>query len=92
MTRLSQFVRLCGALTIVWYLALNNKFGKLTPDIRFHVLISPIYAVILFGIVSVFVLINNVIRIENCDEAYKELKSEIGEARTELTKKGFKFD
>lgn len=92
MSKLIQWLRVAGALTIVWYLALNNKFGKLDQPLRFHVLILPIYLVILFGIVSLFILISQVVKIRNCDAAYTELKDEIEEARTELGKKGFKSD
>ena len=92
MTKLSEWLRLIGAFVIVWYMALNDKFGKINSVYRFHVLILPIYLIILFGIVSVFILINQVIKIKNCDSAYNELKSEIEESRVELKKKGFKFD
>lgn len=92
MTRLVKWLRIGGALIIVWIMALNDKFGKFNSTTKFHILVCPIYLFVVFGIISVFVLINQVIKITNCDQAYRELKSEIVEAKSELNKKGFKFD
>ena len=91
-SKLTQCLKIGGALLIVWIMALNDKFVKLDSASRFHVFLIPIYGLIAFGVVSLIILINQVIRINNCDQAYVELKEEIKEARIELKKKGFKFE
>ena len=43
-----------------------------------------------FKIVSVLIITYRVATFNNCDEAYRELVSEIEEAKADLAKKGFK--
>lgn len=92
MSRLTNYLRNGLMLVLVWYLALTEKFGKLNADQRFHVLLTPIYAAIVFGVFSAIVIMFQALKIKNCDQAYSELKEEIVEARSELKKKGLQFE
>ena len=92
MSRLTDYLKVGLVLVFVWYLALTEKFGKLNADQRFHVLLTPVYAIVAFGILSAFIIMLQALKIRNCDQAYNELKEEIVEARSELRKKGLKFE
>lgn len=92
MSRLTDYLKVGLVLVLVWYLALTEKFGKLNADQRFHVLLTPIYSLAAFGVFSAVTIMVQALRIRNCDQAYAELKEEIVEARSELKKKGMKFE
>ena len=92
MSRLVDYLKVGLVLVLVWYLALTEKFGKLNADQRFHVLWTPIYSLVAFGVFSAATIMFQALRIRNCDQAYNELKEEIVEARSELKKKGMKFE
>ena len=92
MSRLTVYLRVGLAVMLIWYLALTEKLGKLNADQRFHVLLLPIYALVVFGVLSALIIMFQALKIRNCNQAYSELREEIVEARSELEKKGFKFD
>jgi dolichyl-phosphate mannosyltransferase polypeptide 3 len=47
---------------------------------------------ILFGVVAVANITYHMIMFKECPKAYEELMKDIKEAKTELTKKGIKFN
>uniref|UniRef100_T1KVF0 Dolichol-phosphate mannosyltransferase subunit 3 n=1 Tax=Tetranychus urticae TaxID=32264 RepID=T1KVF0_TETUR len=62
------------------------------PDkTRFHIFLSPIYLIILFGLVSLAIVLKRVLNFNDCENACQELKREIETARVDLKTKGFKF-
>ena len=75
----------------VWAAILWGNFIALDDSLRFHVLISPVYAVVIFGLVSLLIVLYRTATFNDCPEACEELKKQIVEARQDLSKRGFKF-
>lgn len=93
MTKLVEWLTAFILLLSVW---ISIYSGKFLPELsRQHpalVLWSPVLAVAAFGIYSVGVIAIRVASFNDCDEAAKELKEEIEEAKADLKKKGIKID
>lgn len=53
-----------------------------------HLLLLPFYALVLFGLVSATIVIYRTLTFNNCDQAAKDLKDEIVEAKEFLKKRG----
>lgn len=56
-----------------------------------HLKLLPIYCLIGFGLVSVFIVLYRTFTFNNCPEAHAELKAEIIDARQDLGHKGYQF-
>ena len=91
MTKLLEWLSGGIVLASIWAGILWGNFVSLDDSSRFHVLISPIYALVVFGLVSLAIVIYRTATFNDCPEACEELKKQIIEARQDLTKKGFKF-
>lgn len=91
MTKLLEYLTLASALLSVWSALLFSGLVQLGPEVRLHVLLSPVYAVALFGLISFVIVVYRTATFNDCPEAAEELKRQIQEARQDLTSKGFKF-
>lgn len=70
---------------------MNAKI-QLTEIQRTLVLISPLLAVGIFGLVSAVIVLYRVSTFNDCKEAAEEIQQQIKEAKEDLSRKGFKFD
>jgi dolichyl-phosphate mannosyltransferase polypeptide 3 len=57
-----------------------------------NVLYAPIFAVVAFGLFSLFDILYGVLTFKECPEAYKQLCNEIEAAKAELKKSGILVD
>ncbi len=93
MTKLMEWLVGVGLIASVWAAVL---FGKLLPTLsRDHfpwVLATPVILVGMFGVYALAVLVYRVATFNDCEEAAKELRKEIEEAKRDLAKKGLKTD
>ena len=89
MTKLLEWVSVAIAFLSVWILAISGHLFQTSEESRVHVLLSPIYLVIVFGLVSLAIILYRVATFNDCPEAYQELKDQITEARKDLASKGF---
>ena len=55
-------------------------------------ILSILRIITLLQVISVSIIAWRVYTFNDCEEAAKELKQEIADAKTDLRKKGFKFD
>lgn len=53
-----------------------------------HALLLPVYAVAVFGVVSICIVLYRVLTFNNCDDAAKELTGQIKEAKAFYKKHG----
>merc|ERR1711976_965218 len=79
-----------GLFGLLWLAMLNGYFFTFGIPF-FHVQFLPIYAVLLFGIYSVVVILYRVATFNDCPEAAEELRKQISQAKQELGAKGFEF-
>ena len=91
MTKLVEWLSLGSAFIAFWLYLLKGDAIEVTDGNRLHILLLPLYLVILFGLVSLFIVIYRTLTFNDCPEAYEELKRQIKEAKADLTTKGFKF-
>ncbi|RWS31871.1 dolichol-phosphate mannosyltransferase subunit-like protein, partial [Leptotrombidium deliense] len=89
MTRLLEFLSFGFTLLSIWLTLVLEKPFKVPPNVKFHVLFAPLYALIIFGLICLILLLYRVFTFNNCSEAYNELKQQIVEAREDLKRKGF---
>jgi dolichyl-phosphate mannosyltransferase polypeptide 3 len=89
MTKLLEWLSAIALLASVWLAVLT---GKLLPSVsREHftlVLASPVFAVVLFGLYALSVLVYRVATFNDCEDAARELREEIVEAKKDLAKNG----
>ncbi|CAO1430337.1 unnamed protein product [Diamesa serratosioi] len=92
MTKLGEWL---FGLTLFFgvYMAVVSKQVKheLIDKYFFEIQILPLILIVLLGIYAVTTVLYRTLTFNNCDEAAKELKKEIVEARTHLKAKGFVF-
>lgn len=75
-----------------WLLAyFGVLFGPVDQDIKVQILLTPIYFVLLAGLISAAVVIYRTATFNDCPEAAAELRSQIKQAREDLVAKGFTF-
>jgi len=91
MTKLLEWLSVATLLASVWATLLWGDLVKLTPEVRFHVFLSPVYFVIAVGLVSLVIVLYRTATFRDCPEAYEELRRQIEEARKDLKSKGFQF-
>jgi len=76
----------------VWIAMLSGQFGDLNEEKRQLVMLSPILAVIMFGVYSVAIIAYRVATFNDCEDAANEIQKQILEAREDLRSKGFQFE
>ena len=88
MTKLMQCLTFLLVIVIIWGAAYTDT---LLPQFRMEILWTPVMMVVFFGMYSVMTIAYRVATFNDCKEASKELQRQIGEAREDLTRKGFNF-
>lgn len=91
MTKLLQWLIGLSLFLGIW-LTLINKTDGIFQSNQLHIWLLPIYCIIIFGFVSLAIIIHRVYTFNDCQYAAMELKKEISEAREDLKKRGFMFD
>jgi len=91
MTKLLEWLTGAVVLGSIWAGILWGNFVILSDSLRFHCLVSPVYALVIFGLVSLAIVLYRTATFNDCPEACEELKRQIKEARQDLVKRGFKF-
>ena len=92
MTKFNEWLTAGLIFLALWSLTyLGFILGPLDEFTKFHVLLSPVYLVILAGIVSASIVLYRTATFNDCPEAAAELKSQIKLAREDLVSKGFTF-
>ncbi|KAK7028024.1 Dolichol-phosphate mannosyltransferase subunit 3 [Halocaridina rubra] len=93
MTKLMEWLTgaflILGPWTAVVSKTIQNEF---TDKYYIAILIFPVILVAIFGLVSVAIIAYRVYNFNDCNEAAEELKTQIKEAKEDLTKKGLKLD
>lgn len=93
MTKLVEWLGAAGLFVGVWaYLFISTPVGHSTDFARHFVLFLPFYALLAFAVISVSIIAWRVYTFNDCEEAAKELKQEIEDAKADLRKKGFKIE
>lgn len=92
MTKLTEWLAVGLTFAAIWVHLLLGYPIKLSESARFHVQLLPIYLVVLFGLVSAAIVLYRVATFNDCPEAYQELRGQIDQAKSDLKKKGIKFD
>lgn len=92
MTKLLEWLTAGVVLVSIWSAVLFGDFITLDAETRLHILLSPIYAIIAFGLISFAIVVHRTATFNDCPEAAAELRRQIEEARKDLISKGFKFD
>ena len=89
MTKLLEWLT-AGVLCVsLWVAVLTGKLvPTLSKDNFYLVLVSPVIFVALFGVYALAVLVYRVATFNDCEEAAKELRLEIEEAKADLKSKG----
>ncbi|XP_062618212.1 dolichol-phosphate mannosyltransferase subunit 3-like [Saccostrea cucullata] len=91
--KLFQWLIGAGLFVAVWLAFVLEKVDvQLTEIQKTLVLLSPVIAVGIFGIISALIVLYRVAIFNDCKDAAEELKQQIKEAREDLSRKGFKFD
>ncbi|XP_065937659.1 dolichol-phosphate mannosyltransferase subunit 3 [Magallana gigas] len=91
--KLFQWLLGAGLFIAVWLAFVLEKVDiQLTEIQRTLVLISPLLAVGIFGLVSAVIVLYRVSTFNDCKEAAEEIQQQIKEAKEDLSRKGFKFD
>ncbi|XP_022711748.1 dolichol-phosphate mannosyltransferase subunit 3-like [Varroa jacobsoni] len=91
MTKLMEWFFGISMFITVWAALLSGQFALIDKSQEIHVLLLPIYIVILFGLYATAVVIYRVFTFNDCEEASEELKRQINEAKQDLILKGFQF-
>lgn len=92
MTKLLEWLTLVGMFTSAWLTLLAGKVVDVPPQFRMHVAFLPVYAIVLFGLGCLALLVYRTVTFNDCPEAAEELRKQIKEARVDLAAKGFKFN
>lgn len=79
------------SLFTAWLALVLRPPLDIDSTLRNHVMLIPVYLLIVFVLVSTCVVLYRVVTFNDCKDAYYELQDEIKEARKNLEKKGFKF-
>ncbi|XP_045603343.1 dolichol-phosphate mannosyltransferase subunit 3 isoform X2 [Procambarus clarkii] len=93
MTKLMEW--LTGAVLILgpWSAVVTNTIqNEFTKQYYWEILLLPVLLVALFGLVSVAIIAYRVYTFNDCQEAAQELQNQIKEAKSDLIRKGLKFD
>ncbi|XP_048740418.2 dolichol-phosphate mannosyltransferase subunit 3-like [Ostrea edulis] len=91
--KLFQWLIGAGLFIAVWLAFVLEKVDIQCTEIQKSViLVSPVLAVGIFGVVSAVIVLYRVAIFNNCDDAAEELKQQIKDAREDLSKKGLKFN
>ena len=89
MTKLLEWLTAGVLLASVWLATLTGKLvPTLAKDNFYAVLVPPVLLVALFGVYALAVLVYRVAAFNDCEEAAKELRLEIEEAKKDLKSKG----
>ncbi|KAL3272234.1 hypothetical protein HHI36_022717 [Cryptolaemus montrouzieri] len=92
MTKLLEWLTAFSILVTIWIALLtkkvDNSFVEQHPQLLLY---SPFIAIILFGLFALAVVLYRTFTFNNAELAAAELQKEIQEARTSLTKLGYKF-
>ena len=89
MTKLLEWLTAGVLFVSVWLAILSGKLGPtFAKDNFYHVLATPVVLVALFGVYALAVLVYRVATFNDCEEAAKELRLEIEEAKKDLKSKG----
>nr|XP_022302330.1 dolichol-phosphate mannosyltransferase subunit 3-like [Crassostrea virginica] len=91
--KLFQWLLGGGLFIAVWLAFVLEKVDiQLTEIQRTIVLISPLLAVGVFGVISALIVLYRVATFNDCKDAAKELQQQIKEAKEDLSRKGLKFE
>ena len=89
MTKLLEWLTAGVLFVSVWLAILSGKLGPtFAKDNFYHVLATPVVLVALFGVYALAVLVYRVATFNDCEEAARELRVEIEEAKKDLRGKG----
>ncbi|KAI1296723.1 Dolichol-phosphate mannosyltransferase subunit 3 [Halotydeus destructor] len=91
MTKLTEWLSLISTFVAIWLILVKGTVVQVPKDYETHVLLLPIYAIVLFGLASASVVAYRVATFNDCPEAAEELRRQIKEAKSDLQSKGFKF-
>ncbi|XP_025413287.1 dolichol-phosphate mannosyltransferase subunit 3 [Sipha flava] len=89
MNKLSQWIFGLNILCVLWFSLLIHQYDN---EYFFIIQFIPIILLIVFGVVSLGIILYRVSAFNDCKSAALELQMEIKEAKIALTEKGFKFD
>lgn len=81
----------CGFVALWLALVYDLVPVELTPMGRHVTYFLPLYAAAIFGLASFFTIVYRVLTFTDCPAAHAELVKEIGIAKADLAKRGFKF-
>lgn len=82
-----------GAFAALWVgMILGYIDADVTDSTKDVILFLPVFVLVMFAFYSIFVIGYRVATFNDCLAAAEELQVDIKEARSDLTKKGFKFD
>ncbi|XP_068622751.1 dolichol-phosphate mannosyltransferase subunit 3 [Battus philenor] len=92
MTKLLEWISVTSAAFAVWYSLIGGyvKHPMIEQNMKL-IMVSPILFVILFGLYAVFIVLFRVFTFNNCEDAAKELKEEILEAKKDLHDRGLRW-
>ena len=89
MTKLLEWLTAVVLFVSLWVAVLAGKLvPTLSKDSFYLVLVSPVIFVALFGVYALAVLVYRVATFNDCEEAAKELRLEIEQAKEDLKSKG----
>ena len=91
MTKLMEWLFVVGSFAAVWVTVVFRLVDGVSDEMYNIVFFLPFAAVIIFGLVSLFIILYRVITFNDCMEAAAELKQQIKEAKKELSAKGMVF-
>lgn len=93
MTKLMEWVVWLGVFTGIWALFVMQQVPWSAAEEWRHIILPlPLILLILFGVYAATVVLWRVYNFNNCEEAAKEMQQQIEQAKTDLRKKGFKFE
>jgi len=88
MRRVFRLSAILIALLSAWYALLSDIPVKIQEPLRGHVLLLPLYAIVLFGLYSIANIVYHVITFPECPEEAKSLEKERKMAIEDLKSKG----
>jgi dolichyl-phosphate mannosyltransferase polypeptide 3 len=91
-TKLIQWLTIAAVFMETWYVIISGWLPiQLSPQLYQVFLPMPLYAIMLLGCYSLISIGYQLMTFNDCDEAEKELKEQINQAKRDLNSKGFKF-
>lgn len=81
----------CFILALAVWLSFFLDYVDMGSTAATVVLLSPVFFVVAFGVISVAIILYRVATFNDCNEAAAELKQQIVFAKQDLQSKGFKF-